>query len=603
MIQIKRKPAMKKSYWFGGIFLLVSMVVFIALIFLVQFRDLKETFLQAEKTAAFLETECEKFDNYNRGNSARSLQNLLDTAIGLQTFVEPSKLKDSAFLKEYIHTEHVSGVLILDRTFSVIAQADMDDKDSYEIWKETLKDTTIQDLVQYPEKTYMDQITIDDIPYDFAAVPSSDGEEIFICYSSRLKPGSDPYEYTIANVLKNNNFYKNPIALIADQKQILSTNSEEWKQLGEDAYHQLNTSVKWKEKELTRIAYENQKWYGLRHVYGDYVIYVIYPAKEVFSNRINMIAGGFMLYLTFCLVILLIQRHFDQVSLYEMEKQLRIIDSISTTYDSTFLLHLDRKELEPLNVSERLDILFREHPKTADFFFAVCAKEVDPVYRLIMKRFLEVETIGTRLKNHASYLEMEVKDIYGAWYSVMLIPQRYDESGNIQEVIITTKDVTMIKQAEELSFKDQLTGLYNRNYLENRTGDIVNSNNYPVSIIMADCNYLKRTNDTLGHEYGDLLLQRVAASIKAVIPKNCTAIRVGGDEFVILCAKYSKEQAQRLIAKIRQKLVENSDELLQVSVSFGVYTIEDNRTSFAQAYQFADQEMYKDKVASKANRT
>ena len=48
------------------------------------------------------------------------------------------------------------------------------------------------------------------------------------------------------------------------------------------------------------------------------------------------------------------------------------------------------------------------------------------------------------------------------------------------------------------------------------------------AVIMADCNYLKQTNDTKGHEFGDMLLQSVADGIKAVLPEKCIAMRVGG---------------------------------------------------------------------------
>ena len=45
----------------------------------------------------------------------------------------------------------------------------------------------------------------------------------------------------------------------------------------------------------------------------------------------------------------------------------------------------------------------------------------------------------------------------------MLIPQKFDGYGNIQALLITTRDITSVKQTEELSFKDKLTGLHNRN--------------------------------------------------------------------------------------------------------------------------------------------
>lgn len=47
-------------------------------------------------------------------------------------------------------------------------------------------------------------------------------------------------------------------------------------------------------------------------------------------------------------------------------------------------------------------------------------------------------------------------------------------------------------------------------YLEAESDHMVQAGDFPTSLIMADCNYLKRTNDTLCHEYGDLLLQRTA---------------------------------------------------------------------------------------------
>ena len=160
-----------------------------------------------------------------------------------------------------------------------------------------------------------------------------------------------------------------------------------------------------------------------------------------------------------------------------------------------------------------------------------------------------------------------------------------------------------MKQTEELTFKDQLTGLHNRNYMESRSKNGIRSNDFPVSLIMADCNYLKRTNDTLGHEYGDLLLQRVANSITESLPKNCVAMRVGGDEFLILCMQCTNEKANRIIADIKKKLDEKSDDILTLSVAFGVSsTAEQGDFSFEQAYETADQEMYRDKQAHRIKR-
>ena len=119
---------------------------------------------------------------------------------------------------------------------------------------------------------------------------------------------------------------------------------------------------------------------------------------------------------------------------------------------------------------------------------------------------------------------------------------------------------------------------------------------------MADCNYLKRTNDTLGHEYGDLLLQRVANVIQEAVSPDDVAMRVGGDEFLILCTHCPNDKAQALMDRIRQKLAQRSDEHLTLSVSFGVSTVEGGEFSFDQACEQADQAMYRDKQASRVQR-
>ena len=597
----KKYPSLKLIQVISGIFLAISVVVFLALIFSVQYQDLRETYALAEETAAFMQAECQKYDNYTRGSSARSMQDLLDKAIGLKKFVSASDLTDEEFLHDFIHTEHVGGVLILDHALTPVAATDMDHQDSYALWKDTIEKTSIRDILQHPQKTYIDHVVLKNVPYDLAAAATDDGTRLILCYSSTEKPSTDPYELTIKSVLTNNTFHKNPTLVITDGTQVLSTNSTIVEELGTSQYQALSTTIDWKDDALTCFKYRGTSYYGLRRVYGNYFVYAVYASEEVFSTRSHVIAYGFLLYLILCVIILMIQRHFDKISLRKLEKQLRIINAISTSYSSTFLLHIAPMELEPITPSARLKAIFADHSGPYDFLFTVCKNEVAPEYYPTVMHFLDLDTIGRRLKGKP-FLGTEVMDNRGTWYSVLLIPQKLDASGNIEALLVATRDVTSMKQVEELSFKDKLTGLHNRNYMESRSQKFVRSDDFPVSLIMADCNYLKRTNDTLGHEYGDLLLQRVANAIRETIPDTCVAMRVGGDEFLILCTRCSQEQARQIVADIRQKLAERSDETLTLSVSFGISTTEGPDFSFAQAYEAADQAMYADKEAAHTRR-
>ena len=473
-----------------GIFLVVSICVFVGVGIMIQYQDLAETYKMAEETTAFVQAECKKFDNYTRGSSARALQDLLDKADGLKKFISPQQLTAPAFLKEFIYTEHVGGIVILDQDLQPIAQADMDHQNTLSLWTETTVKKNMQDILAHPEKTYVDHMTLNDVPYDMAATATDDGSCLILCYASTEKPASDPYELNIRSILTNNSFDKNPTLVITDGTQVLSTNSSIVAELGTAQYHQLASTVQWKDGAFTKFDYQHTTYYGLRRVYGSYYVYAVYAAEDVFTHRTAFLAFGFMAYLGVGIIILAIQRHYDKLSMNKMEKQL----------------------------------------------------------------------------------------------------------------LITTRDITSVKQTEELSFKDKLTGLHNRNYMESRSKRFVRAGDLPVSLIMADCNYLKRTNDTLGHEYGDLLLQRVANVIQESVSPNDVAMRVGGDEFLILCTHCPNDQAHALVDRIRQKLSQRSDEHLTLSVSFGVSTVEGGEFSSDQAYEQADQAMYRDKQASRVQR-
>ena len=133
-----------------GVFLVVSIFVFVAVGVMVQYQDLAETYKMAEETTAFVQAECKKFDNYTRGSSARALQDLLDKADGLKKFISPQQLADPAFLQEFIYTEHVGGIVILDQDLQPIAQADMDHQNTLSLWTETTAKKNMQDILAHP---------------------------------------------------------------------------------------------------------------------------------------------------------------------------------------------------------------------------------------------------------------------------------------------------------------------------------------------------------------------------------------------------------------------------------------------------------------------
>lgn len=152
----------------------------------------------------------------------------------------------------------------------------------------------------------------------------------------------------------------------------------------------------------------------------------------------------------------------------------------------------------------------------------------------------------------------------------------------------------MAKRAEELSFQDKLTGLRNRNYLESLGNGSVNES-LPVSVIMLDSNYLKRANDLCGHEMGDELLRRTASVLRQAAGEKLVPMRVGGDEFLLICPHTDNESALGLERDLRLGLAAARDEVLTVSASIGVATAKMAGNTLADVYRAAAHNMYREK--------
>ena len=150
----------------------------------------------------------------------------------------------------------------------------------------------------------------------------------------------------------------------------------------------------------------------------------------------------------------------------------------------------------------------------------------------------------------------------------------------------------LFRKLKILSDTDLLTGLYNRNAMNNRITDIVNGDSplegeYGVAFV--DLNGLKRVNDEEGHVAGDNLLKAAASVLRDTFVKN-EIFRVGGDEFLVLVLGDTEQNFNKLIAKLREKS-ENS-ELVKVAVGT---CFADTNLDIRKAMHIADERMYKDK--------
>lgn len=151
--------------------------------------------------------------------------------------------------------------------------------------------------------------------------------------------------------------------------------------------------------------------------------------------------------------------------------------------------------------------------------------------------------------------------------------------------------LTLYEETKALSLKDPLTGLANRRYM-----DIMLDRNFsrarryerPFAVIMADIDYFKRYNDTHGHQAGDSLLAKLAGLISSSIREADTAIRYGGEEFLILLPETADNNSLVVAERIRKAVAESTGE----TISLGVASYDTSIQSKEELVAKADQALY-----------
>ena len=149
----------------------------------------------------------------------------------------------------------------------------------------------------------------------------------------------------------------------------------------------------------------------------------------------------------------------------------------------------------------------------------------------------------------------------------------------------------LLNQLELLSSMDLLTGVMNRNSMNNRVTQFLNGEvQYKsLGIIFADLNGLKPVNDNKGHDAGDKLLKDASRLLKFTFD-GCEFYRAGGDEFLIIALDKSKEELEAKVKTLREK------SMIPGKVSFAIgFYYDANGGDIRTAMHEADVRMYEDK--------
>jgi diguanylate cyclase (GGDEF)-like protein len=195
---------------------------------------------------------------------------------------------------------------------------------------------------------------------------------------------------------------------------------------------------------------------------------------------------------------------------------------------------------------------------------------------------------------------------------------RKDADGKPCELQLAGRDVTerieaevrlnsYAKQLKGLALRDDLTGLYNRRgFLEvaSQAHSVALREARPAALVFVDLNGMKRINDELGHDMGDVALVDTADVLQKALPDSVVLGRLGGDEFVIFVLDFTPRDLEALRRRLRELSNARTSEYnrpfrLSMSVG-GAYLHVGATTPLTKLLEQADEAMYAQKNERRA---
>jgi diguanylate cyclase (GGDEF)-like protein len=166
--------------------------------------------------------------------------------------------------------------------------------------------------------------------------------------------------------------------------------------------------------------------------------------------------------------------------------------------------------------------------------------------------------------------------------------------------VIETKRLTAF--LKESSVRDQMTGLYNRRFLEEYVDTLVagvTRKKDIVGLLMCDLDFFKEVNDRFGHDVGDMVLKETAKAISKNARASDMVIRFGGEEFLLVLINGKEGEAMEVAERIRKSIeglrMRAGGAVIQKTISIGVSEFPLDTHNFWKAIKYADIALYKAK--------
>ena len=433
---------------FSGILLFILILTGILLFFAFQFSAKRNLQNVLDESISFTQLRVGRYKNYRDNDQIKSLMRLQDKAEALSFAMAGESDFDEKRLQEYADSQRLSSILILDENLQAVMQVS-EDGTKADFWKDMAENTYVQDILSHPEKSYITRLTGDDAVYDFAAVSRQDAKGLILTYFQRYEADNAAGDLSEESLLADFPFEMQGVVVICEADRVVGSNqtnligksTEECKSLYQGSFNADKDGI-------VRLRSGSRIWYGRRDAAENYTVYMFFPASQVFMMR-NIVC---VVYVLIAIMIFMLQmlgmNRTEKNMLLREQKRLRIIRAIGQAYFSIYLVDLKTQRLEAVKISESSG---RDFQGKSDFDKRRLAEymdqDIDPSSRAEYLDFMDMSTVTDRL-NAQKTLSYTCRRTDGSWILSLIVPQRQDEHGNIDAVLIAIRDVTAEKKRE-----------------------------------------------------------------------------------------------------------------------------------------------------------
>lgn len=412
---------------------------------------------EADEVLEFLQSSCQKYDDYQLGNQVDNLQNLQLKAENLCRYLNDIVLSSNDQLVQFEEDQSLTGIWILDADLNTEYYADRDQVERSNLLEQILSEDNAANVQQYPQKSYAERIVLDDSSYDYVIIAREDRDGVIICYEDVTADDEDMSEFSLNSLLSGDSFRNNAIIVITDGKQVLCSNAKE--QAGRmmekcPAADIEDGEASDSDHGMFQMTSNGDNWYGKHDIYREYYLYVFYKDSDVFSNRQSVVVMTLALYVFGCLSLIILAQYIRRTKMKRKEKEYHLINVIASIYSANLALYPEENIWKPIVISKRLEKVI-SHITQADRMLDTFNRErVAPAYQEAFGEFLKLKDLEERLGDRR-FIGYTFEDVEGLWYQALLIPQKFEQDDHKQIVMLVIRDVSEQKR-KEMTYQEDL---------------------------------------------------------------------------------------------------------------------------------------------------